>query len=73
MSALEQEILNKIQLLDRPAKQRVFDLLAHDLSGQFDVRAWQAELQSIRDAIAERTGNAQGVSVMDLLGALRDE
>jgi len=73
MSALEQEILDKIQLLDRSAKQRVLEFLSQDLSTGFDVKAWLADLQDIRDAIARRTGNSQGVSVMDLLEETRSE
>lgn len=73
MSALEQEILEKIHLLDRPAKQRVFDLLARELTSPFDIDAWLADLQDIRDAVAQRTGNPAGVSVLDLLEEARDE
>ena len=73
MSALEQEILDKIRLLDRPAKQRVAEALSHDLSTTFDVDAWLADLEDIRAAIAQRTGNPAGVSVLDLLEETRDE
>lgn len=73
MSALEQEILEKLQLLDRPAKQRVLEVLSLDLSATFDVHAWLADLQEIRNSIAERTGSDKGVSVMDLLDETREE
>ncbi len=73
MSALEQEILEKIQLLDRPAKQRLFDLLARDLTSHFDVDAWLADLEKIRNEIAQRTGNPAGVSALDLLEEVRNE
>ena len=73
MSALEQEIVDKIRLLDRPAKQRVAEFLSQDLSASFDIDAWLRDVERIREEIALRTGNPQGVSVMDLLDALRDE
>lgn len=73
MSALEQEILDKIRLLDRPAKQRVAEFLSQDLSASFDIDAWLRDVERIREEIALRTGNPQGVSVMDLLDELRDE
>ena len=73
MSALEQEIVDKIRLLDRPAKQRVAEFLSQDLSASFDIDAWLRDVERIREEIALRTGNPQGVSVMDLLDELRDE
>jgi hypothetical protein len=73
MSALEQEILDKLQLLDRPAKQRVLNFLFSELGADFDVHTWLADLREIRTAIADRTGSTQGVSVMDLLHETREE
>ena len=73
MSALEQEILDKIRLLDRPAKQRVLELLSRDLSARFDWDTWFAETDRLRAEIAADPNNDHTISALDLLDEMRDE
>lgn len=84
MSALEQEILDKIQLLDRPAKQRVAEALNRELGQQseaqpnqghepFDMKAWLAKLDTLRAEADVDPNNNQVISVLDLLNELRNE
>ena len=73
MSALEQEILEKIQLLDRPAKQRVLELLSRALNDRFDWNAWLAEADRIRTEVDADPDNDHSISVLTLLDELRNE
>ncbi len=84
MSALEQEILEKLQLLDRPAKQRVLEVLNRELGGHtelhpveeekpFDMRGWLAEMDALRAEVDADPNNNHAISVLDLLDELRNE
>lgn len=84
MSALEQEILEKLQLLDRPAKQRVLEILNRELSEHgeahaaeqgksFDMKAWLAEMDALRAEVDADPNNNHAISVLDLLDELRNE
>ena len=84
MSALEQEILDKIRLLDRPAKQRVLEVLNRELKQQselrpdqeetpFDMKAWLARVDAMRAEIDADPNNNHSISALDLLDELRDE
>jgi hypothetical protein len=83
MSALEQEILEKIQLLDRPAKQRVLELVNRELEQQndgsvteeeqpFDMKAWLDRLDALRSEVDADPNNDHTISVLDLLEELRN-
>lgn len=83
MSALEQEIIEKIQLLDRPAKQRVAHALELELNQPdeesahedepFDMKAWLAEADKLRAEIDADPNNDHSISALDLLDELRNE
>jgi hypothetical protein len=73
MSALEQEILDKLKLLDRPARQRVLDVLSRSLTSPFDWDAWLREADRLRAEVDADPNNNHSISVLDLLEELRDE
>jgi hypothetical protein len=85
MSALEQEILEKIHLLDRPAKQRVAEVLNRELEQRnevlhpaeegkpFDMKAWLAKLADLRAEVDADPNNNHTINAIDLLDELRNE
>ena len=75
MSALEDEIIAKIRLLDKEAQKRVIALVQQELDAPepFDFEAWSARVDALQAEIRERIGPDGVVGALDLLAELREE
>ncbi|MBE2272427.1 MAG: hypothetical protein IAE80_29595 [Anaerolinea sp.] len=73
MSALEQEIIEKVHLLEPAAKQRVLETLTLDIQSVFDYEAWWAEVEVLQASIRARLGDGETVGALSLLDELREE
>jgi hypothetical protein len=69
MVALEQEIFEKFQQLDRDAQQRLFERLQGEISTTFDWNDWIARV----NVLQSKVGAAQGKDIrVDVVGLLRE-
>ena len=73
MSALEQEIIEKFQLLEPAAKQRVLEMLTINAQSSFDYDDWWARVETLQTSIRSRLGEGQTVGALSLLDELREE
>lgn len=73
MSVLEQEIIEKFQLLEPAAKQRVLKTLAFDAQLTFDYAEWWAQVEALQTSIRSRLGDQAMVGALSLLDELREE
>lgn len=75
MSALEQEIIAKVRLLDTHQQQQVLDFLASFApeSEGFDYTAWWQEVDAIHDAIVAEHGQGYRIDVQSILDEVREE
>ena len=75
MSALEHEIIAKLRLLDREARQRVIALVQTELDApeSFDLETWSAEVDALQARIREQIGPDSVTGALDLLWELREE
>lgn len=73
MSALEQEILEKLMLLDEPARRRIAQVVASTLPDESpQSRDWLEAKRTIRAEMRAKYGVLQ-FSVADLLNEAREE
>jgi hypothetical protein len=70
MSALEQEILEKLMQLDEPARRRVIQLAEQSLVPE--ASNWLAETRALRAEMRAKYGKLD-ISIADLLDEAREE
>lgn len=73
MSVLEQEIIEKFQLLEPAAKQRVLDRLNIEEQYSFDYAEWWAQVEALQASIRLALGDDKTVGALTLLDQLREE
>lgn len=72
MSALEDEIIHKFQLLDREARERVLTELNHQPGRNFDVHDWLERVNALQEKAAAE-GNQTRIDVVGLLREVRED
>jgi hypothetical protein len=75
MSALEKEIIEKFQMLDHEAQQRIrerIEQLAPAPSPVTTLRTWLAEADQLRTRMSEKYGDFN-LSIADLINEVREE
>ncbi len=78
MSALEQEIIEKFNRLDKDAQQRVRNFIerkagAEQVSTSFDYDSWIREVEAIREQIrASHGGTFPSIDAVGMLREIRD-
>ncbi len=73
MTALEQEIIERFQLLEPAAKQRMLELLTINAQASFDYDAWWARVEALQASIRSRLREGETVGALALLDELREE
>lgn len=75
MSALEQEIIAKVRLLDTHQQQQVLDFLASFApeSEGFDFEARRQRIAQIHAEIKAREGENYSIDILSLLDEVREE
>ena len=72
MAAVEQEIIDKFQLLDKDAQQRVLAQLSDQLAARFDYADWFRRVDSLQADIRAIQGGTQ-IDVVGLLREIRED
>jgi hypothetical protein len=73
MSALEQEIIEKLHQLQPNAQRRILAVIEQELTSEappFDYEAWFQEVEALRQQI--RTSHGDLLPDIDVVGMLRD-
>ncbi len=73
MNALEQEIIDKFQRLNKESKQRVLRRLTDTTQTTFDYSTWWAEVDQLQTDIRSHLGDDEFVGGLSLLDELREE
>lgn len=75
MSALEDEIVAKIRLLDKDAQRRVIALVQSELDAPtaFDHEAWWQQARALRESIQARLGEGETIDTLALLDDVRED
>ena len=72
MNALEQEIIDKFQRLNKESKQRVLRRLTDTTQTTFDYSTWWAEVDQLQTDIRSHLGDDEFVGGLSLLDELRE-
>jgi hypothetical protein len=75
MSALEEEIIAKIRLLDKDAQRRVIALVQGELDAPepFDHEAWWRQARALRESIQAHLGEGETIDTLALLDEVRED
>lgn len=73
MSALEQELIEKIRNLDDEGKLRVLDFVKQVEPKEFDFAAWMEEARAFRHKLKDKYGENFVVNSQSLLDEAREE
>ena len=75
MSALEDEIIAKIRLLDKDAQRRVIALVQRELDTPqpFDHAAWWQRARALRETIQAHLGDGEAIDTLALLDEVRED
>ncbi len=73
MSALEQEIIEKLHQLDDAQKIQVLEFIERVYSPQFSHTDWVQRVETFQAEIHSKYGNRPQVSVQDLLDEVQEE
>jgi hypothetical protein len=72
IAALEQEIFEKFQQLDRQAQQRLIERLKGEITSEFDWKDWIARVNALQSKVHATYGKDHRVDVMGLLREIRE-
>lgn len=73
MTALEQEIIEKINQLDPEARSRVITYIQNIALAPFNADEWWEDIESIQADMQKRIGENQTTGMLDILYELREE
>ena len=73
MSALEQEILEKVRSLNEAQQQQVLHYIQEIQPKPFDFDQWRKEVEAFRAELAAKYGKDHVFGTLDLLAELREE
>ena len=73
MSALEQEIIQKLYKLDEEKQKRVLAFIQDIEPQSFDFETWMRETEAFRTELAAKYGENHTFGTLDLLDELREE
>jgi hypothetical protein len=73
MSVLEQEIIEKVKLLEPPAKQRVLQTLSSDIQSTFDYKSWWRQVESLQASMKANLDQGETIGALSLLDELRED
>lgn len=73
MTALEQEIFEKFQQLDRDTQQRLIERLQGEISTTFDWNDWIARVHALQSEVRAAHGKDYRVDVVSLLREIRED
>ena len=74
MSVIEQELLEKLLLLDEPAQQRLMHLAEQRRQQRTQQwQAWFADVEQLKAKLRQDYPNGIGVSVLELLEESRED
>ncbi len=72
MNALEQEIIDKFQRLNKESKQRILQRSTDTTQTTFDYSSWWAEVNQLQTDIRSHLGDDEFVGGLSLLDELRE-
>lgn len=72
-TTMEAEIVDKFFKLDEEAQQRVRSQILSGPKKEFDMKAWLARGDELREKIKERLGEGNYVDAQELLDEVREE
>jgi hypothetical protein len=73
MSALEQEIIQKLHNLDEEKQKRVLAFISTIQPEPFDFISWLREVETLQTELAAKYGKNHTFGTLDLLDELREE
>jgi len=73
MSILEQEIIEKFQLLDKEAQQRVLSQLNDSTQDDFDFQGWLARVNELQAEVYATQGKDTSIDVVGILRDIRED
>lgn len=73
MTALEQEIIEKINQLDPEARSRVITYIQNIALAPFDYETWRKEVDEFRQKLQEEIGEGNTTGGLEILYELREE
>ena len=73
MTALEQEIIDKINQLDPESRSRVITYIQNIALAPFNADEWWHDIESIQADMQKRIGEHETTGMLDILYELREE
>ena len=73
MTALEQEIIDKINQLDPESRSRVITYIQNIALAPFNADEWWKEVDELRENIQKRIGEGNTIGALEILRELREE